>query len=89
MAASDAVRSQMARRYESWPSRLNVGFARGNNAGIRETESELVLLLNSDTIVPDGAIDASSLRCASFLAPPSSARGSSTPTASRSCRSAG
>ena len=36
---------------------LNVGFASANNAGIRQTESELVLLLNSDTIVPDGAID--------------------------------
>ena len=29
----------------------NVGFASANNAGIRRTESELVLLLNSDTIV--------------------------------------
>lgn len=35
----------------------NVGFASANNAGIRRTESELVLLLNSDTIVPEGAID--------------------------------
>ena len=35
----------------------NVGFAAGNNVGIRSTESELVLLLNSDTIVPGGAID--------------------------------
>jgi GT2 family glycosyltransferase len=35
----------------------NVGFARANNEGIRNTMSEFVLLLNSDTIVPDGAID--------------------------------
>ena len=35
----------------------NVGFASANNAGIRRTESELVLLLNSDTIVPEGAVD--------------------------------
>ena len=35
----------------------NVGFSSANNTGIRETSSELVLLLNSDTIVPDGAID--------------------------------
>jgi GT2 family glycosyltransferase len=35
----------------------NVGFAAANNAGIRATESELILLLNSDTIVPEGAID--------------------------------
>ena len=36
----------------------NVGFAAANNVGIRATESELILLLNSDTIVPAGAIDA-------------------------------
>jgi len=36
----------------------NVGFAAANNVGIRATQSELILLLNSDTIVPAGAIDA-------------------------------
>lgn len=36
----------------------NVGFAAANNAAIRASESELILLLNSDTIVPAGAIDA-------------------------------
>lgn len=36
----------------------NVGFAAANNAGIRASSSELVLLLNNDTIVPAGAIDA-------------------------------
>jgi GT2 family glycosyltransferase len=35
----------------------NVGFARANNAAIRETRGDLILLLNSDTIVPAGAID--------------------------------
>lgn len=35
----------------------NMGFSAGNNVGIRATSSDLVLLLNSDTIVPDGAID--------------------------------
>lgn len=35
----------------------NVGFASANNEGVRRTESELVLLLNSDTIVSEGAID--------------------------------
>ena len=35
----------------------NAGFAAANNAGIRACESELVLLLNSDTIVPRGSID--------------------------------
>ena len=36
----------------------NVGFAAGNNVGIRQTTGELILLLNNDTIVPAGAIDA-------------------------------
>ena len=35
----------------------NAGFARANNEGIRQTTGELMLLLNSDTIVPNGAID--------------------------------
>jgi GT2 family glycosyltransferase len=35
----------------------NAGFARANNIGIRETAGELILLLNSDTLVPAGAID--------------------------------
>ena len=53
----DAVR-------RSWPgvrliaSERNLGFAAANNIGIREAASEFVLLLNSDTLVPPGAIDA-------------------------------
>ncbi len=35
----------------------NVGFAAANNVGIRAARSPLVLLLNSDTLVPAGAID--------------------------------
>ena len=35
----------------------NVGFARANNLAIRETDSELILLLNSDTTAPLGTID--------------------------------
>ena len=35
----------------------NAGFAAATNAGIRACESDLVLLLNSDTIVPPGSID--------------------------------
>jgi len=35
----------------------NVGFAAANNAGIRASSRELVLLLNNDTLVPAGAID--------------------------------
>jgi len=37
---------------------VNLGFARANNVGIRATGSDLVLLLNSDTLVPRGALDA-------------------------------
>ena len=52
----DAVRSQ-------WPLvrvialNANIGFAAANNHGIRATESELILLLNSDTIVLEGSLD--------------------------------
>ena len=35
----------------------NLGYARANNLAIRQTDRELILLLNSDTIVPPGAID--------------------------------
>ena len=35
----------------------NLGFARATNLGIRATASHLVLLLNSDTVPPPGAID--------------------------------
>ena len=35
----------------------NAGFAAANNAGIRGSSGDLVLLLNSDTIVPPRAID--------------------------------
>ena len=47
----------------SWPEvrvidvGSNVGYAPANNLGIRETGGELILLLNSDTVVPPGAID--------------------------------
>lgn len=36
----------------------NTGFAAGNNVGIRASRGTLILLLNNDTIVPAGAIDA-------------------------------
>jgi GT2 family glycosyltransferase len=35
----------------------NAGFAAANNAGIRESRGDLVLLLNSDTLVPAGSLD--------------------------------
>jgi GT2 family glycosyltransferase len=36
---------------------VNVGFSAGNNAGLRASSGELVLLLNNDTVVPPGALD--------------------------------
>jgi GT2 family glycosyltransferase len=36
----------------------NAGFAAANNAGIRHTRGDLLLLLNSDTLLPAGALDA-------------------------------
>jgi GT2 family glycosyltransferase len=35
----------------------NVGFARANNQAIRESSADFLLLLNSDTLVPGGALD--------------------------------
>jgi N-acetylglucosaminyl-diphospho-decaprenol L-rhamnosyltransferase len=35
----------------------NAGYAAANNAGIRESRGDLLLLLNSDTLVPPGALD--------------------------------
>lgn len=42
---------------EILPQTSNLGFGRANNIGIRHATAPLVLLLNSDTIVPSGAID--------------------------------
>jgi GT2 family glycosyltransferase len=59
-ASTDGTAAHLRAR---WPDvRLipvaeNAGFARANNIAIRETSSDLVLLLNPDTIVPAGAID--------------------------------
>lgn len=38
-------------------SKFNKGFSSGNNIGIKASDSEFVLLLNSDTIVRPGAIE--------------------------------
>lgn len=39
------------------PNKLNSGFSAGNNVGILSSNSEYVLLLNSDTIVWPGAVE--------------------------------
>jgi N-acetylglucosaminyl-diphospho-decaprenol L-rhamnosyltransferase len=60
-ASSDGTPDALRQR---WPgvgliaSDRNLGFAAANNLAIREAGSEFVLLLNSDTLVPAGAIDA-------------------------------
>lgn len=38
-------------------NRANLGFAKGNNVGIREARGEYVLILNPDTIIHDGSLD--------------------------------
>ena len=55
--SADAVRAR-------WPDVMvidtgrNIGYSSANNLGIRQTQGELILLLNSDTIVPAGTVDA-------------------------------
>ena len=52
-----------ARVRAAWPAvrvieaGRNLGYAAANNAGIRATDSELILLLNSDAVAPPGAVD--------------------------------
>lgn len=66
-ASSDGVPAAVTAR---WPAvRLiaraaNGGFSTANNDGIRATRGAFILLLNSDTIVPPGAIDALAARLA-------------------------
>ena len=52
--SADAARAAGARVVEMG---RNAGFSAANNAGIRASRGDLVLLLNSDTLVPAGAID--------------------------------
>ena len=59
-ASSDGSAASVRAR---WPMHAvidagdNLGFARATNLGIRATASRLVLLLNSDTLTPPGAVD--------------------------------
>ncbi|MEP7303896.1 MAG: glycosyltransferase family 2 protein [Acidobacteriota bacterium] len=58
--ASSDDSAQAARRWTDLQvieSGRNLGFARGTNVGIRASRGALLLLLNSDTIVPPGALD--------------------------------
>ncbi len=65
----------------------NLGFAAGNNAGIRATRGELILLLNSDTVVPAGAIDTLADRLKAIRTLPSRDPGWWTHPAAPNCRS--
>ena len=59
-ASQDDSVEAVRRRWPSiqvLPQSKNLGFAGANNVGIRATSGDLVLLLNSDTVVPAGAID--------------------------------
>ena len=38
-------------------NRANLGFAKGNNVGIRASKGEYVLILNPDTLIHDGSLD--------------------------------
>jgi len=52
--SADAARAAGAQLIENG---ANLGFARANNVGIRASRGTNVLLLNSDTSVPAGAVD--------------------------------
>ena len=60
-ASHDGTRDLVRRE---WPgvrvvdAGRNLGFAAANNVGIRQTSSELILLLNPDTEMPAGSVDA-------------------------------
>jgi N-acetylglucosaminyl-diphospho-decaprenol L-rhamnosyltransferase len=60
-ASADGSAEMVASRYPAVRlirSSENLGFARGNNVALRDARTDLILLLNPDTIVPAGAIDA-------------------------------
>ncbi len=47
----------LARGVQVIETGANLGFARANNIGMRASKGRNILLLNSDTVVPPGAID--------------------------------
>ena len=59
-ASGDDSREMIGRAFPSvrWIQMdYNAGFARANNAAIRQSAGEAVLLLNSDTLVEEGAVE--------------------------------
>ena len=64
--SQDDCQEQVMSRYPAtrWLQMgYNAGFGRANNAGFEIAEGELILLLNADTIILDGAID----KCSALL----------------------
>lgn len=58
--STDGSAEFIRRRYPAarvFENGSNLGFAKGNNAGIRQCQGEYVLILNPDTIVHDGTLD--------------------------------
>jgi hypothetical protein len=70
------------------PDGAQRGFSAANNAGIRESRGGLLLLLNSDTLSPPGAIDNLVARLLATTPPRWRARAWWTRRANRSSRSA-
>jgi GT2 family glycosyltransferase len=60
-ASADGSAEMVARQFEFVTlirAGANLGFTRGNNLALRHAETEYVLLLNPDTVVPGGALEA-------------------------------
>jgi GT2 family glycosyltransferase len=55
--SADAIEAEFGARVRLIRSAENLGFARGNNEAAKLSRGELLLLLNPDTVVLDGAID--------------------------------
>ncbi len=58
--STDGTREMLAKKYPKVITILNsdnVGFGRANNQGIRKAKGEYILLLNSDTLIPNHAIN--------------------------------
>lgn len=59
-ASADGSRDVVAQKFPSvrWVANAaNEGFAKANNRGVRESRGEYLLFLNTDTVVPAGALD--------------------------------
>ncbi|EKD68080.1 MAG: hypothetical protein ACD_48C00086G0003 [uncultured bacterium] len=57
--STDGTREMLAKKYPKVVTILNnenIGFGRANNQGIRKAKGEYILLLNSDTLIPNHAI---------------------------------